>query len=61
MMKHARWISLLLVLCLMAGMVILPGVSSAEGLNKKKVTLVTGATSRRIFEGPEGPFLFERA
>ena len=55
MMKHARWISLLLVLCLMAGMVILPGVSSAEGLNKKKVTLVTGATFQLILEGAEGP------
>ena len=54
-MKHTRWISLLLVLCLLAGMVILPGIASAEGLNKKKVTLVTGATFQLTIEGVEGP------
>ena len=53
-MKHTRWIALLLVLCLLSGLAVLPGASSAEGLNKKKLTLVTGATFQLVIEGVEG-------
>ena len=53
-MKSKRWLSLLLVLTLLAGMVILPAGASAAKLNKKKLTMVTGATFELKLSGTTG-------
>ena len=55
-MVQKKWLSVLLVLVLMAGMFIIPGAAFAEKpeLNKEKLTMITGTTYQLELSGAAG-------